>query len=59
MVYVLDGGGPKHSENTLKAFLTKNKENVFWEIGTDMQLILARPRPSKSSDLPNASWLYI
>ena len=36
MVYVLDGGGPKDSENTLNSFLTKNKEKVFWQIGADM-----------------------
>ena len=35
-IYVLDGGGPKDSENTLNSFLTKCGENVFWQIGTDM-----------------------
>ena len=29
--YVLDGGGPKDSENTLNSFLSKNKEKVFWQ----------------------------
>ena len=28
--------GPKDSENTLNSFLSKNKENVFRQIGTDM-----------------------
>ena len=35
-IYVLDGGGPKDSENTLNSFLTKRGEKVFWQIGTDM-----------------------
>ena len=35
-IYVLDGGGPKDSENTLNSFLNKNKEKVFSQIGTDM-----------------------
>ena len=35
-VGVLDGGGPKDSENTLNSFLTKCGENVFWQIGPDM-----------------------
>ena len=35
-VCVLDGGGPKDSKNTLNSFLIKNKEKVFWQIGTDM-----------------------
>ena len=35
-IYVLDGGGPKDSENTLNSFLTKCGEKVFWQIGTDM-----------------------
>ena len=34
--YVLDGGGPKDSENTLNSILTKCGEKVFWQIGTDM-----------------------
>ena len=36
-VCVLDGGGPTDSENTLNSFLTKCGENVFWQIGTEMQ----------------------
>ena len=36
-VYELDGGGPKDSENTLNSCLSKNKEKVFWQIGTDMK----------------------
>ena len=35
-IYVLDGEGPKDSENTLNSFLTKCGEKVFWQIGTDM-----------------------
>ena len=35
-VGVLDGGGPKDSENTLNSFLTKCGEKVFWQIGTDI-----------------------
>ena len=35
-VYVLDGGGPKDSKNTLNSFLTTNKEKVFWQIGAAM-----------------------
>ena len=35
-VGVLDGGGPKDSENTLNSFLTKRDEDGFWQIGTDM-----------------------
>ena len=35
-VCVLDGGGPKDSENTLNSFLTKRDEDGFWQIGTDM-----------------------
>ena len=38
-IYVLDGGGPKDSENTLNSFLTKNKEKVFWQIGADMKRV--------------------
>ena len=34
--YVLDGGGPKDSENTHNSFLTKRDEDGFWQIGTDM-----------------------
>ena len=34
--YVLDGGGPKDSENTLNSFLTKRDGNALWQIGTDM-----------------------
>ena len=34
--YVKDGGGLKDSENTLNLFLIKCRENVFWQIGTDM-----------------------
>ena len=37
MGYVLDRVGPKDSENTLNSFLTKNKEQVFWQISADMQ----------------------
>ena len=37
-IYVLDGGGPKDSENTLNLFLTKCGEKVFWQIGTDMKI---------------------
>ena len=33
-IYVLDGGGPKDSENTPNSFLTKCE--VFWQIGADM-----------------------
>ena len=36
-VCVLDGGGPTDSENTLNSFLTKCDEDVFGQIGTDMQ----------------------
>ena len=36
MVYVLDGGGPKDSENTLNSFLTKLDKDVFWQIGAVM-----------------------
>ena len=36
MVYVLDGGGPKDSENTFNSFLTKRDNDVFWQIGADM-----------------------
>ena len=36
MGYVLDGGGPKDSENTLNSFLTKRDGNMFWQIGADM-----------------------
>ena len=32
-IYVLDGGGPKDSENTPNSFLTKCGEKVFWQIG--------------------------
>ena len=35
-VSVLDGGGPKDSENTLSSFLTKRDRNVFWQIGVDI-----------------------
>ena len=34
--YVIDGGGPKDSENTLNSFLITNKEKVFWKIGADV-----------------------
>ena len=37
-IYVLDGGGPKDSENILNSFLTKCGEKVFWQIGTDICL---------------------
>ena len=36
-IYVLDGGGPKDSENILNSFLTKRDEDVFWQIGTDLE----------------------
>ena len=36
MVFVLDGGGPKDSENTLNSFLTKCNKDVFRQIGADM-----------------------
>ena len=36
MVFVLDGGGHKDSENTLNSFLTKRDKDVFWQIGADM-----------------------
>ena len=36
-IYVLDGGGPKDSENTPNSFLTKCGEKVFWQIGADMK----------------------
>ena len=39
-VYVLDGGGPKDSENTHNSFLTKRDEDAFWQIGTDMRFAL-------------------
>ena len=35
-VCVLDGGGPKDSENTLNSFLTNRHNDVFWQIGADM-----------------------
>ena len=35
--YVLDGGGPKDSENTHNSFLTKRDEDAFWQIGTDVK----------------------
>ena len=38
-VGVLDGGGPKDSENTPNSFLSKNKEKVFWRIGTEIPLL--------------------
>ena len=38
-IYVLEGGGPKDSENTPNSFLTKCGEKVFWQIGTDMFLL--------------------
>ena len=40
-IYVLDGGGPKDSENILNSFLTKCGEKVFWQIGTDMFSIVS------------------
>ena len=36
MVNVLDGGGPKDSENSLNSFLTKCDNDMFWQIGADM-----------------------
>ena len=38
--YVLDGGGPKDSENTHNSFLTKRDDDAFWQIGTDMSIIV-------------------
>ena len=35
-VYVLDGGGPKDSENTPNSFLTKCGRKGFWQIRPDM-----------------------
>ena len=43
--YVLDGGGPKDSENTLNTFLTKRGGNVFWQIGPEMQFVLIKFHP--------------
>ena len=40
MVYALDGGGPKDSENALNSFLTKPGKDVFWQIGADMISLL-------------------
>ena len=37
MVCVLDGGGPKDSENTLNSFLIKRNGNVLWQIGADFE----------------------
>ena len=42
-IYVLVGGGPKDSENTLNSFLTKNKEKLFWQIGADLFSIRYHP----------------
>ena len=36
MVYALDGGGPKDSENTLNSFLTKRDNDVFWQTGAEL-----------------------
>ena len=36
MVYALDGGGPKDSQNTLYSFFTKCNNDVFWQIDADM-----------------------
>ena len=36
MVYALDGGGPKDSENIHNSFLTKRDNDAFWQIGADM-----------------------
>ena len=38
MVYALDGKGPKNYDNTLNSFLTKRDNDVFWQIGADMDL---------------------
>ena len=40
-VGVLDGGGPKDSENTLNSFLTKRDEDGFWQIGADISSAVA------------------
>ena len=39
-VCVLDGGGPKDSENTHNSFSPKRDEDVFWQIGADMDKML-------------------
>ena len=41
-VGVLDGGGPKDSENTLNSFLTKRDKDGFWQIGADMSISKSR-----------------
>ena len=42
MVYVLDGGGPKDSKNTLNSFFTKRDANAFWQIGADMKIVTSQ-----------------
>ena len=48
-VYVLDGGGPKDSENTLNSFLTKRDGNAFWQIGADMFIFPAQKWHEKTT----------
>ena len=59
-VYELDGGGPKDSENTLKSFLTTNKEKVFWQLGADMthfsSIFVSILKCSHFHSLSGASW---
>ena len=43
MVNALNGGGPKASENTLNSFLTECDNDVFWQIGADMDSLILVP----------------
>ena len=47
VVYALDGGGPKDSENILNSFLTKRDNDVFWQISADMYFDKA---PTRKTD---------
>ena len=58
-IYVLDGGGPKDSENTINSFLTKCGEKVFWQIGTDMLSWCFLSRASWSSHFHKEFWIQV
>ena len=63
-VSVLDGGGPKDSENTLNSFSTKRDNDVFWQIAAEMILCLNKQameaeKVNLTAPMVKASQFYI
>ena len=58
-VCVLDGGGPKDSENTPNSFLTKCGEKVFWQIGADMLPVIWKKKEEWGKFSVNKQWALV